>query len=111
MRMLLEYLGHSVQVAHDGAAALALAHANAFEPILIDIGLPDIDGYEVARRIRRDPALRSARLVALTGYAGEEDRERASAAGFDRHLAKPVAVDTLRELFELRGAEARVTPG
>jgi CheY-like chemotaxis protein len=108
MVMLLEYLGHSVQVAHDGAGALELARAEAPELILVDIGLPDIDGYEVARRIRLEPALRSTRLVALTGWAGEEDRERASAAGFDRYLTKPVAVDALRELFE---PEARVTPG
>jgi two-component system CheB/CheR fusion protein len=112
MRMLLEYLGHSVRVAHDGATALEAARAEAPELILIDIGLPDMDGYELARRMREEPALQSAYLVALTGYAGEKDRQRARAAGFARHLVKPVAFETLRELFAERvGAGARLTPG
>jgi PAS domain S-box-containing protein len=111
MRMLLEYMGHSPRVAYDGAEALDAARADAPELIFVDIGLPDMDGYEVARRIRQDPALRSTRLVALTGYGREDDKQRARAAGFDQHLVKPAALETLRELFSrLLGPEADVRP-
>jgi two-component system CheB/CheR fusion protein len=70
--------------------------------VLCDIGLPGMDGYDVARAVRQDPALRSTFLVALSGYALPEDLERAAAAGFQHHLAKPPSVDTLeRVLSEL----------
>jgi CheY-like chemotaxis protein len=74
--------------------------------VLCDIGLPDLDGYEVARTLRRDAALRSMRLVALSGYAQPEDRERALAAGFDVHLAKPADLDTLAKAL-VGGSGAR----
>jgi PAS domain S-box-containing protein len=108
--MLLEYMGHSARVAHDGASALEAAAADSPELVFIDIGLPDMDGYEVARRIREEPALRTACLVALTGY-GRADEPAVDAACFDRRLVKPVGVDTLREVVErlVRG-EARLTP-
>jgi len=67
------------------------------EVALVDIGLPGIDGYEVARRLRQDPAARAIRLIALTGYGLEEDQRRARDAGFDLHLVKPVDVNTLLE--------------
>src|SRR5262249_9627149 len=95
---LLEVLGHEVHVAHDGPAALELARAKTPRVLLVDIGLPGMDGYEVARRAREDPRLRGAVLFALTGYGRDEDREAALAAGFDGHLVKPVSVEALEEL-------------
>jgi len=95
---LLELLGHEVHVAHDGRAALELAHAKAPRVLLVDIGLPGMDGYEVARRARADPRLQGAILFALTGYGRDEDRKTALAAGFDGHLVKPVTVEALEEV-------------
>jgi PAS domain S-box-containing protein len=95
MVLLLEMLGHRVDLAPDGASALALAAARVPEVMLVDIGLPDIDGYEVARRVRSDATLACVLLVALTGYGQREDRERAFAAGFDHHFVKPVDPDEL----------------
>jgi CheY-like chemotaxis protein/two-component sensor histidine kinase len=86
---LLELNGHRVRIARDGRTGLALAQERIPDVIFCDIGLPDMDGYEVARALRAVDALRSVRLVALTGYAQPDDRRRAAAAGFDAHLAKP----------------------
>ncbi|HEY3355416.1 MAG TPA: response regulator [Polyangia bacterium] len=91
-------LGHDVRAVGTGAAALAAAVADPPEVVLLDIGLPDLDGYEVARRLR--PRLARACLVAVTGYSQPADRERARAAGFDRHLAKPVAIEALEQLLD-----------
>lgn len=102
--MILELLGHRVRVVHDGIAALDAARAYVPDLMLIDIGLPGMDGYEVARRMRRDPALKDVVLVALTGYGRDEDKERAMSAGFDYHLAKPVDLDALGALVgQVRG--------
>jgi signal transduction histidine kinase/ActR/RegA family two-component response regulator len=90
--------GNVVRIARDGRAALALARERPPDIILCDIGLPDVDGYEVAAAVRADPALRETRLVALTGYARPEDRDRAWHAGFDAHLAKPPQLDQLMAL-------------
>ena len=95
MVLLLEMLGHRVDLAPDGASALSLAATRLPEVMLVDIGLPDIDGYEVARRVRSDATLAAIQLVALTGYGQREDRERAFAAGFDHHFVKPVDPDEL----------------
>ena len=95
---LLTILGHRVRVATDGRSGLALARALRPQVVLCDIGLPDLDGYEVARAIRADEGLRGTRLVALTGYALPEDRQRAVDAGFDAHAAKPVEPDDLARL-------------
>jgi signal transduction histidine kinase/ActR/RegA family two-component response regulator len=96
--MLLELLGHRVRVVNDGQTALDVARANVPDVMLVDIGLPGMDGYEVARQVRQDPKLRHALLVALTGYGRDEDRQRALAAGFDAHLVKPVNADVLQGL-------------
>src|SRR5262249_40367242 len=80
---LLELFGHEVHVAHDGPAALELARTKTPRVLLVDIGLPGMDGYEVARLARQDPRLRDAVLFALTGYGRDEDRKAALAAGFD----------------------------
>jgi two-component system CheB/CheR fusion protein len=86
---LLEAAGHKVEKAYDGLAALAAARANRPDVVLLDIGLPGQDGYEVAKQMRQDPALSDVLLIAISGYCQDEDRERSQNAGFDHHLAKP----------------------
>jgi CheY-like chemotaxis protein len=88
-----------VRVEATGTAALETLRSNDFQAVLIDIGLPDMDGYEVARQIRMLPGSRTKLLVALTGYGQEEDKRRALSAGFDQHLIKPVDVEHLRHLL------------
>jgi PAS domain S-box-containing protein len=102
--MLLEVFGHRVAVAADGPAALEAAQKDVPAIMLVDIGLPGMDGYEVARRVRELPELSGVVLVALTGYGLDEDRRRARAAGFDHHLTKPVAPAVLRTLIASIGA-------
>ena len=101
LALFLEAHGHQVQVAFDGAGALQLAHDEAPRVLLLDIGLPDMDGYALARRLRALPATRECLYVALTGYGCAEDRERSRQAGFDHHLTKPV---NALELVSLLGA-------
>jgi signal transduction histidine kinase/CheY-like chemotaxis protein len=91
--------GHDVEIAGDGPTALAKAHARRPDLVLCDIGLPGMDGYEVARAFRADPALNSAQLVALSGYAQPEDVREARTAGFDRHIAKPADPDEIERLL------------
>jgi CheY-like chemotaxis protein len=93
---LLRVWGHDVQMVHDGPAALEVAAAFVPTIVFLDIGMPGMDGYEVARRVRRVPALERAWLVAQTGFGSEQDRRRAQEAGFDRHLTKPVDPADLR---------------
>jgi CheY-like chemotaxis protein len=97
--MLLRVAGHVVKVAHDGLTALR--EADAFHPqiVLLDIGLPEIDGYEVARRLRQHPEHRLATLVAITGYGQAEDRQRSRDVGFDHHLTKPFDPEALEALI------------
>jgi PAS domain S-box-containing protein len=92
---LLRTFGHEVEVAYDGPAALARARAAPPEVVLCDIGLPGMSGYDVARALRADAKLSGTLLVALTGYAQAEDRQRAQQAGFDVHLAKPPELEEL----------------
>lgn len=91
--------GCSVVVAHDGPAALSVAADDTFDAALLDIGLPVMDGYELAGRLRELPGLRESRLVAVTGYGQDSDRERALTAGFHQHLVKPVEFSTLEKLI------------
>ena len=98
MQMLLTDLGHEVQVAGDGREGLDLALAGRPDVVLVDIGLPLIDGYEVARRLRAELGHRIL-LVALTGYGQPDDQQRARQAGFDRHFTKPVDVHTLHQVM------------
>jgi PAS domain S-box-containing protein len=102
--MLLELLGHEVRIEATGASALEAIRTTDFQAVLIDIGLPDMDGYEVARQIRMLPGSRTKLLVALTGYGQEEDKRRALSAGFDQHLIKPVDVEHLQNLLTDSGA-------
>ena len=88
--LLLHELGHDVRVVHDGREAIDAAQAFDPEVILLDIGLPGLDGYEVARRMRAMPRLAGALIVAVSGYGQEKDRLRSAEAGFDAHLVKPV---------------------
>jgi CheY-like chemotaxis protein len=95
----LAYSGHDVREARDGATGVALAAEDAPDVALIDIGLPDLDGYEVARRLRAAPGGRRIGLIAITGYGQAEDQRRAYDAGFDAHLTKPVAPERLRQVM------------
>jgi two-component system, sensor histidine kinase len=96
---LLGLWGHEVEVAASGEDGLRQAERFAPEAVLIDIGLPGLDGYEVARRLRQSAASSAARLVAVSGYGQEEDRRRSREAGFDDHLTKPVDLETLRSIL------------
>jgi two-component system CheB/CheR fusion protein len=89
LAVLLRVCGHDVRTVHDGAAALEAAEAFRPEVVLLDIGLPRMDGYQVARRLREQSGTKTALLVAVTGYGQEEDRRRAAAAGFDAYMTKP----------------------
>jgi len=94
LRVLLETLGHEVHEANDGEAGVAATLAVRPDVVLIDVGLPRLDGYEVARRLRAEAG--GIRLVALTGYGQSEDVQRARDAGFDCHLVKPASAEQLR---------------
>jgi PAS domain S-box-containing protein len=96
---LLMALGHEVMVRFDGKSALADAAAFAPDVLVLDIGLPDMDGYELARRMRSEPATAQARYLALTGYGQAHDRTLARAAGFDHHFVKPVDIAALQAVL------------
>ena len=98
LRWLLEDDGHQVDDADDGPSGLARAEATAPDVVLMDIGLPGMDGYEVARRLRAGLGARPI-LVALSGYGQADDRRRSLAAGFDAHLTKPVPAEALAEVL------------
>lgn len=97
--MLLTALGADVRIAHDGAAALAAAE---WRPsiLFLDLGMPGMDGFEVIRRVRAEPAFAGTQVVALTGWSQEEDRRRTHEEGFDRHLVKPVQLDDLHAVLD-----------
>ena len=99
MGMLLELLGVDARIASDGMQALEVAQSYEPELILLDIGLPDIDGYEVARRIRASPSAPQPMLVALTGWGQHEDQVKAREAGFDHHMVKPADLEAVRVLL------------
>jgi len=98
LAMLLRMWGHEVHLAYDGSTALEVAAECRPELVLLDIGLPFMNGYEVARQLRRQAGLDKTALVAVTGYGQEKDRRRSQEAGFDHHLTKPVDADSLRAL-------------
>jgi two-component system CheB/CheR fusion protein len=102
LRVLLSLWGHQVVVCRDGPTALAAAADHRPQVALLDLGLPKMDGYEVARRIRILPGMRSALLVAITGYADEKHQKGAGAAGFDYYLAKPFDLPALEALLAAR---------
>ena len=96
---LLEASGHDVKVAYSAEKALEMAAEYQPEIMLLDIGLPEMDGYEVAKRLRQNLQLKDLRLIALTGYGQDSDRQRSREAGFDAHVIKPVDLQTLSELL------------
>jgi signal transduction histidine kinase len=99
LSLLLRVLGNQAEIAHDGLAAIALAERLQPEVILLDIGMPIIDGYETCRRIRAEPWGKSIKIVALTGWGTDEDRRRSAEAGFDAHLVKPAGASTLSQVL------------
>ena len=109
---MLELAGHDVRRAHDGREALAVAQSFAPDVALIDLGLPELDGYEVCRALRALPASKHSLLVAQTGYSQPEHRARAQAAGFDHYLVKPVTIGQVEELLRaFAAARANATSG
>ncbi len=107
LRMLLSLEGHEIWLAHDGPAALRAAQDMQPDVVLLDIGLPRMDGYEVARRLRQLPEMERLLLVALTGYGQDDDRRRSHEAGFNAHLVKPVDLDGLRTALAHPGAHVQ----
>ncbi|RYD77826.1 MAG: response regulator [Verrucomicrobiaceae bacterium] len=96
---LLARRGYVAEIAHDGPEALHRASALLPAAVLLDIGLPMMDGYEVARRLRAEPLTADVLIIALSGYGQDEDRARSRAAGFDHHLVKPVDLEALRAVL------------
>jgi CheY-like chemotaxis protein len=102
LRLLLESWGHRVEEAASGAHGLEIVSHARPEVVLVDLGLPGIDGYAVARAVRSTPQADATLLIAITGYGRPEDRQRAESAGFDAHLTKPVQPHELAEVLRLR---------
>ena len=99
MAMLLRLRRHDVRVVHDGPAAIQAATDFQPEVVLLDIGLPGMSGYEVARKLRQAPGGEKLVLAAMTGYGQDEDRRRSKEAGFDQHFTKPVDPEQLQGLL------------
>jgi len=100
----LRMMCREVRIAHQGTTGLDLAFEHRPDAIILDIGLPGMDGYEVARHLRAMPETQNAILIAVTGYGRENDQQRAYEAGFDRHLVKPVDILELRGVLETLSA-------
>ncbi|MDY0964002.1 response regulator [Massilia sp. CFBP9026] len=111
MATMLAAYGYPVYQAADGLQGVSQAHACRPDAALVDIGLPGIDGYEVARRLRADPATQAIRLIAVTGYGLPEDQRRVMEAGFDQHLVKPVQIDRLLEALAPLSTPAPASAG
>ena len=108
LSILLRQVGHEVLTAHDGFAALELARTELLDVVLLDIGMPQMSGLEVARRFREELGLKNLLLVAMTGYGQDEDRRRSREAGFNAHMIKPLDLDALQAIIGLAG---RVSDG
>jgi CheY-like chemotaxis protein len=96
-----------VRIAYDGLGGVEAACADPPEVVVLDLALPGVDGFQVARRLRREPALARTTLVALSGYGGEDDRQRCRDAGFDYHLVKPVEAALVLDVVDAHGRERR----
>ena len=96
---LLSSIGYATRVAHDAPQALAIAEEYVPDIALLDIGLPAMDGYELARRLREKPTWCEVRLIAVTGYGQSSDRKRSLEAGFDHHLVKPIGLAALQQVI------------
>ncbi|MBV8030387.1 MAG: PAS domain S-box protein [Betaproteobacteria bacterium] len=111
LRYLLENEGHEIRVATNGPAGLAAAREFRPEALLLDIGLPELNGYEIARQVRADSKLPRMTIIAITGYGQPQDRARTAAAGFDHHLTKPVEFSALRRLLRAVASQPLASPG
>ena len=100
LALLMRLTGHEVRTAYEGLSALAEARTFMPEVVLLDIGLPGMDGFQVARRLRQEPGGDRVMLLALTGYGQDEDRRRSREAGFDHHLVKPIDLERLQEVLD-----------
>jgi PAS domain S-box-containing protein len=100
---ILEHWGYDVKTAHDGPSAIELARTDIPDVVLLDIGLPGLDGYQVAKRLKQDEALKAPKLIAISGYGQEEDRRRSREAGFDHHLVKPADLELLSTILSTYG--------
>jgi CheY-like chemotaxis protein len=103
LALLLRQAGHQVRVAHTGAAAVQSALSCQPEVVLLDIGLPGMDGYQVAARLREVPQLKKTTVIAMTGYGEDSDRQRAFQAGFDHHFLKPIDPERLQDFLATLG--------
>jgi CheY-like chemotaxis protein len=97
---LVTLMGNEVRRANDGLEALEVARTFQPDVVLMDLGMPNLNGYDAARRLRQEPWGRELFLVATTGWGQDEDRRRTAEAGFDRHLVKPIAVASLRDVLD-----------
>jgi CheY-like chemotaxis protein len=102
LRMMLALDGHEVEVVLTGGEAVDAAARMKAEVVLLDIGLPDVDGYTVAQALRADVRTRDALIIAATGYGRSQDRERSRRAGIDAHLTKPIDVEQLAQMIQRR---------
>ncbi|MFP5285184.1 MAG: response regulator [Thermoanaerobaculia bacterium] len=100
LALLMRLAGHEVRTAYEGLSALTEARRFMPDMVVLDIGLPKMDGYQVARRLRQEPGGDRLMLLALTGYGQEEDRRRSREAGFDHYLVKPVDLERFQELLD-----------
>jgi signal transduction histidine kinase/DNA-binding response OmpR family regulator len=107
--VLLDIEGHAAHIANNGAEALQIAQSRELDVVFLDIGLPDMTGYEVAKRLRMLPAMQRTMLVALTGWGTQDDRQRTRDAGFDRHLTKPAELPAVEELLRIAALSKRET--
>jgi CheY-like chemotaxis protein len=103
LAILLDMLGAETRTAHGGLAALDALKTMPVDAVLMDVGMPDMDGYELARRIRANEAFGAATLIAITGWGQEEDQRKSRDAGIDRHLVKPVNIDLLLKALTAKG--------
>jgi len=108
LSLLLQAKGHETRIAVDGEEAIEMADEFLPDCVVLDLGLPGIDGYEVARRLRERPYGAKLTLVALTGWAGKDVRVKAAAAGFDYHLVKPVNLEELERIVTAERVQSRL---
>lgn len=99
LSLLFEALGHETKIAHNGVQALGIAHEFQPDAMVIDIGMPGLDGHDLARRIRTEPWGKEVLLIAASGWGQEEDKEKSREAGFNLHLVKPVELEMLKGLL------------
>jgi CheY-like chemotaxis protein len=103
--LFLKFLGHKVTVVHDGVAAVETTAGTHYDVLILDIGLPRMDGYQVARAVRQQEGHRKALMIAASGWGQVYDRRMSKEAGFDHHLTKPVDLEELIRLIATRGQE------